>query len=89
MLLKYLSFSAVQATVTTKDWEGGTPSVDPFDLSSTPLKRPAKRRRVDLEEELDDPFEGPSSPLAAPLDHDSTYDPENYTAATLDSTIES
>ena len=75
------------------DWEGGTSNVDPLGLSSTPVKRAAKRPRVDLEEEveeeLEDPFEGTSSTLSVPMElDDSTYDPANYTATTLDSTIQ-
>lgn len=86
---KYRSVSDVQATVHMCDWEGGTSNENPLGLSSTPVKRPAKRPRLELEEELEDPFEGTSSTLSAPMEQDdSTYDPANYTAATLDSTIQ-
>ncbi|XP_034074064.1 uncharacterized protein LOC117547418 [Gymnodraco acuticeps] len=53
----------------------------PF-LTSTPLKRPPKRPRVDLEEEYEDPFEGSSS-LVFSEGQDATYDPaESITNAT-------
>ncbi|XP_034077579.1 uncharacterized protein LOC117549630 [Gymnodraco acuticeps] len=53
----------------------------PF-LTSTPLKRPPKRPRVDLEEEYEDPFEGSSS-LVFSESQDATYDPaESITNAT-------
>ncbi|KAL2093122.1 hypothetical protein ACEWY4_010434 [Coilia grayii] len=78
----------VQATVFSKDFGVGTSSVDPLFLSSTPVRRPPKRPRVDLEEELeDDPLEG-SALLEASMEQESMYDPAN-TATSLDSTLQS
>ncbi len=65
-----------QKTVSCTDFGVGTSTVafttaQPF-LTSTPIKRPRKRRRLEVEEE--DPLEGSSiSDIQDP--HESTYDP--------------
>ncbi|KAL0969990.1 hypothetical protein UPYG_G00235660 [Umbra pygmaea] len=72
---------AVQATVSCMDF--GT-STDPFiapHLSSTPIKRPSKRPR--LEEE--DPFEGSSTTTSQGLD--TTYRPADSVSTLTESTV--
>lgn len=60
----------------------------PFQFSSTPVKRPSKRARMDLEEELgeEDPLESSSS-LVASKGLDSTYDPAESVTVQTESTI--
>lgn len=50
--------AGVQASVSCKDSGVGTSSAAPFWFSSTQLKRPPKRARMDIKEELeeDDPL---------------------------------
>ncbi len=72
-----------------KDFGVGTSTAAPFYFSSTPVKRPSKRSRLDLEEELeqdDDPLEGSSS-VAASKGLDSTYDPADSVTALTESTV--
>ncbi|CAL8272659.1 unnamed protein product [Gadus morhua 'NCC'] len=78
-----------KATVFCKDFGVGTSNADPLCLSSTPVKKPSKRPRVDLEEELvDNPLEG-SSLVEASKGPDSTYDPSDFITALLDYTLKS
>ncbi|XP_063061927.1 uncharacterized protein LOC134454691 [Engraulis encrasicolus] len=82
---------AIQGSFCMRDWEDGTSSsshADPSFLSSTAVQRPAKRPRLELEEELDGPFEGTSSELTASvsMEQDSTREPANYTPTTPEST---
>ena len=82
-----LLFTGVQATVSCKDFGVGTSTADPFRFSSTPVKRPSKRPRLELEEELeDDPLEGSSS-VAASKGQDPTYDPAESVTALSESTL--
>ncbi len=65
-----------------KDFGVGTSTADPLYFSSTPVRRPSKRSRLDLEEEQnDDPLEGSSS-VAASKGQDSTYDPADSVTLT-------
>ncbi|XP_039675675.1 uncharacterized protein LOC120571041 [Perca fluviatilis] len=76
----------VQATVSCKDFGVGPSNADPLCLSSAPVKRPPKRPRLDLDEELEDnPLEG-SSLVEASKGQDSTYDPADSITASVDST---
>lgn len=78
--------TGVQATVSCKDFGVGTSTADTFYFSSTPVKRPSKRPRLDLEEDQDnDPLEGSSS-VAASKGQDSSYDPADSVTLT-ESTI--
>lgn len=88
-LVRLIVASGVQATVSCKDFSVGTFSEDPLYLSSTPIKRPPKRPRLDLEEELDDTSLEGSLLAEASTGHDSTYDPGDSITASLDSTLKS
>ncbi|XP_074487562.1 uncharacterized protein LOC141765410 [Sebastes fasciatus] len=89
----FVRSKGVQATVSCKDFRGGTDPVlydEPLPLfTSTPAKRPAKRPRLELEEEdEEDALEGSSSFLA-PQGLDATYDPEEsvtHVTASTDTT---
>ncbi|XP_059897595.1 uncharacterized protein LOC132449789 isoform X3 [Gadus macrocephalus] len=88
-LRTHIKSEGVQATVFCKDFGVGTSNADPLCLSSTPVKKPSKRPRVDLEEELEaNPLEG-SSLVEASKGPDSTYDPSDSITALLDSTLKS
>ncbi|XP_028444628.1 uncharacterized protein LOC114562455 [Perca flavescens] len=51
----------IQASVSCRDFGVGPSNADPLCLSSTPIKRPPKRPRLDLDEDLEDnPLEGSS-----------------------------
>lgn len=80
--------TGVQATVSCTDFGVGTPTAAPFQFSSTPVKRPSKRPRMDMGEELEqeDPLEGSSS-VAASKGLDSTYDPADSVTALTESTL--
>ncbi|XP_039550333.1 uncharacterized protein LOC120495031 isoform X2 [Pimephales promelas] len=79
----------VQAAVSCKDFGVGTSDADPLFLSTTPLKRPAKRPRLDLDELLEDnPLEG-SSIVEVSKGYDSTYDPADSITASSYSTQQS
>ncbi|XP_026128189.1 uncharacterized protein LOC113108962 isoform X2 [Carassius auratus] len=79
----------VQATFSCKDFGVGMSNADPLCLSSTPLKRPPKRPRLDLDELLEDnPLEG-SSLVEASRGHASTYDPADSIPASLYSSLQS
>uniref|UniRef100_A0A8P4G5H1 THAP-type domain-containing protein n=1 Tax=Dicentrarchus labrax TaxID=13489 RepID=A0A8P4G5H1_DICLA len=72
--------TGTQKTVSCTDVGVGTSALLPF-LTSTPIKRPSKRRRLELEEEEEEnPLEGSSVDVEEP--HDSTYDPAD-SATTL------
>lgn len=82
----YTFVTAVQATVSCRDF--GT-STDPFIaslpvLSSTPIKRPSKRPRLEEEEE-EDSLEGSS--IMASQGLDPTYDPEDSVTALTETTV--
>ncbi|XP_031157281.1 uncharacterized protein LOC116051172 [Sander lucioperca] len=79
----------IQASVSCRDFGVGPSNADPLCLSSTPIKRPPKRPRLDLDEELEDnPLEG-SSFVGASKGQDSSYDPADSITASLDSTLKS
>ncbi|XP_056439643.1 uncharacterized protein LOC130376789 isoform X1 [Gadus chalcogrammus] len=88
-LQTHIKSEGVQATVFCKDFGVGTSNADPLCLSSTPIRRPSKRPRVDLEEELEDNPLEVSSLLEASNGPDSTYDPSDSITALLDSTLKS
>ncbi|KAF4114136.1 uncharacterized protein LOC131539617 [Onychostoma macrolepis] len=83
-LRRHFISEGVQAKVSCKDFGVGTSNADPLCLSSTPLKRPPKRPRLDLDEQLED-----SSLVEASKGQDSTYDPAYSITASLDSTLQS
>ncbi|XP_056251992.1 uncharacterized protein LOC130181653 [Seriola aureovittata] len=89
-LQPHIRSTGVQATVSCKDFGVGTSvatSADPVCFSSTPVKRPSKRTRLDLEEEQDDdPLEGSSSVAASQGLH-STYDLADAPTALTESTV--
>ncbi|XP_056432858.1 uncharacterized protein LOC130371195 isoform X4 [Gadus chalcogrammus] len=88
-LQTHIKSEGVQANVFCKDFGVGTSNADPLCLSSTPIRRPSKRPRVDLEEELEDNPLEVSSLLEASNGPDSTYDPSDSITALLDSTLKS
>lgn len=82
ILFFYLYYSTISkclllcyiGTQTTMSWPDiGLGSSQPL-LSSTPIKRPIKRPRLELEEEEEDPFGGSSS-ANVEQPSDSIYDP--------------
>ena len=79
MKILFSSFKGTQKSVSCADV--GTSNIafltsQPF-LTSTPIKRPRKRARFELEEEEEEnPLEGSSS-MDIPDPKDSTYDPED------------
>ncbi|XP_029946095.1 uncharacterized protein LOC115387508 isoform X2 [Salarias fasciatus] len=82
-LQSHVRSKGVQATVSCKNFGVGTSTTDPFYLS-TPVKRPSKRSRLDLDEEREqdsDPLQGTSS-VAASEGQDSTYDPSDSVSLT-------
>ena len=80
MKILFLSIKGTQKSVSCAEVGVGTSNIpfstsQPF-LSSTPIKRPCKRARLELEEEEEeDPLEG-SSFMDIPDPKDSTYNPE-------------
>ncbi len=88
-LVKLILATGVQANVSSKDFGVGTSNADPLCLSSTPLKRPPKRPRLDFEEQLEDNALEDSSLVQSSKGHDSTYDPADSNIASLDSTLKS
>ncbi|XP_074543284.1 uncharacterized protein LOC141803222 [Halichoeres trimaculatus] len=83
-LQPHIRSSGVQATVSCKDFGVGTSSADPLHSSSTAVKRPAKRPRLDLEEEWEqdgDALEGSSS-VAVSKEQESTCDPADSVTST-------
>ncbi len=86
-LVKFILATGVQANVSSKDFGVGTSNADPLCLSSTPLKRPPKRPRLDFEEQLEDNALEDSSLVQSSKGHDSTYDPADSNIASLDSTL--
>ncbi|KAG7480098.1 hypothetical protein JOB18_043041 [Solea senegalensis] len=64
--------TGTQTNFPSTDVGVGTAAALPF-LTSTPIKRPRKRRRTELEEVEEEPAEG--SYVDIPVPHDSTYDP--------------
>lgn len=76
--------SGVQATVVCRDiGVGMSRKATPFQFSSSQVKRPCKRARMDMEEDLEeeDPLES-SSVMGA-----STYDPADSVTVQTESTI--
>ncbi|XP_077427584.1 uncharacterized protein LOC144055469 isoform X3 [Vanacampus margaritifer] len=77
--------AGVKATVPCKDFGVGTSKTDHLCLSSTPMKRPTKRPRLEFVESPleDNSFADPSKT------HDYTYDPAQSVTASFDSTLKS
>ncbi len=86
-LVKFILGTGIQANVSCKDFGVGTSNADPLCLSSTPLKRPPKRPRLALEEQLEYNTLEDSSLVQASMGQDSTYDPADSITASLDSTL--
>ncbi|XP_067237056.1 uncharacterized protein [Chanodichthys erythropterus] len=68
-----LSLNTLWPHIRSEDFGVGTSNVDPLCLSSTPLKRPPKRPRLDLDEQLED----------------DTLEDRSLVEASLDSTLKS
>lgn len=66
-LVKVFLATGVQANVSCKDFGVGTSNADPLCLSSTALKRPPTRPRLDLDEQLEDDTLEDSSLVEASL----------------------
>ncbi|CAJ1081209.1 uncharacterized protein LOC116051172, partial [Xyrichtys novacula] len=79
--------AGVQTTLSCRDFDVATSTAAPFQFSSTPVKRPSKRPRMDMEDELqlENPLEGSSS-VAASMGLDSTYNPASSVTASTEST---
>ncbi|XP_077379511.1 uncharacterized protein LOC144020186 isoform X2 [Festucalex cinctus] len=88
-LRPHIRSEGVKATVLCKDFGVGTSNTDPLCLSSTQIKRPTKRPRLEFEEELEDgPLEN-SSLFDRSKPHHYTYDPAQSVTGSFDSTLQS
>lgn len=87
MMILFSSIQGTQKSVSCADVGTSTIAFSTSQplLTSTPIKRPHKRARLELEEEEENPLEGSSS-MDIRDPKDSTFDPEDTVTVLSEST---